>query len=133
MKATEAVKSTLTKTKHKKYGSCPKSKLCSIRYDQRSYTLNFKTKQVSILTINGRLKVKLNIPHYYNNLLSWEYGSADLYIIKNKVYLHITFTKDIPQSTPTNKLLGIDRGINNIAVTSDNKFYRRWSNKESSK
>ena len=36
MKATEAFVSVFTKTKHKKYGSQPKSKLCSIRYDKNS-------------------------------------------------------------------------------------------------
>ena len=64
-KATEALISVFTKTKHKKYGSCPVSKACSIRYDQRSYTLNLKKNQVSLLTISGRKRCTLAIPEYY--------------------------------------------------------------------
>ena len=44
-------------------------------------------------------------------------------INKNKVYLHIVFVKEVNQLTSTGKVVGIDRGINNLAVTSNNKFF----------
>jgi IS605 OrfB family transposase len=51
--------------------------------------------------------------------------SADLCIDKKKknAYLHITFEKDISDTQPNGKLIGLDRGINNIAVASDNRFF----------
>ena len=124
MKATEALASVFTKTKHKKYGSQPKSKLCSVRYDKNSYSLFLDKNQVSLLTISGRKKYDLVIPEYYQEQFdNWKYCSADLCIIKNKVYLHIVFEKETSDIPANGKLIGIDRGINNLAVSSDNKFF----------
>jgi IS605 OrfB family transposase len=124
MKATEALTSVFTKTKHKKYGSQPKSKLCSIRYDKNSYSLFLDKKQVSLLTISGRKRYDLEIPQFYQEQFkTWKHCSADLCIIKNKVYLHIIFEKEITDISSTGKLYGIDRGINNLAVVSNNKFF----------
>ena len=122
MKATEALASVFDKKK--KYYTCPKSKICSIRYDANSYSLFLEKKEVSLLTVNGRKRFALDVPLYYQEYFtSWKHTSADLCIIKNKVYLHVVFEKEINDVASTNKLLGIDRGINNLAVTSDNKFY----------
>ena len=54
---------------------------------------------------------------------TWKNTSADLCIKNNIAYLHIVFEKDITDTQPNGKLIGIDRGINNIAVVSNNKFY----------
>ena len=124
MKATEALASVFTKTKHKKYGNCPVSKSCSVRYDKNSYTLFLNKKEVSLLTASGRKRIALAIPDYYKEYFaSWKHCSADLIIRKNKVYLHITFEKEVADATSTGKLIGIDRGIKNIAVVSNNKFF----------
>ena len=124
MKATEALASVFTKTKHKKYGACPVSKSCSIRYDQNSYSLFLNKKEVSLLTISGRKRFTLAIPEYFSEqFASWKHCSADLIIRKNKVYLHIVFEKEIADTVSTGKLIGIDRGINNLAVVSNNKFF----------
>ena len=124
MKATEALTSVFTKTKHKKYGSCPKSEFCSIRYDKNSYSLFLDKKEVSLLTISGRKRFALAIPEYYKEqFASWRHCSADLTIRKNKVYLHIVFEKEIADVVSTGNLIGIDRGINNLAVVSNNKFF----------
>jgi putative transposase len=124
MKATEALISTFTKTKHKKYGSQPKSRLCSIRYDKNSYSLFLDKGIVSLLTINGRKRYDLIIPQYYQELFrTWKHCSADLCIIKDKVYLHIVFEKEMSDVSANGKLIGIDRGINNLAVASNNKFF----------
>lgn len=120
-KAAEA----LSGLKKKKYSKCPQSKLCSIRLDERSYSIN-EYNVASISTIQGRKKVNLKIPAYYQELFeTWRRRSADLVISKNRVYLHIAFEKDVedPKPQQNSKILGIDRGIKKIAVTSDNKFY----------
>ena len=123
-KASEALASVFTKTKHKKLGSQPKSKLCSIRYDKNSYSIS-KDNKLSLLTISGRKrKISLVIPKYYQEYFdSWKRKSAELCIIKNKVYLHIVFEKEVADATSTGNIVGIDRGINNLAVTSNNKFF----------
>jgi IS605 OrfB family transposase len=121
VKAAEA----LSSVKKKKYSKCPRSKLTSIRLDVRSYAIS-KDNVASISTLEGRKKFNLKIPDYYKDLFeTWKRTSADLVISKNRVYLHISFEKDVEDHKPriNSKTLGIDRGINKIAVTSDNKFY----------
>lgn len=123
-KATEALVSVFTKTKHKKYGSCPISRSCSVRYDKNSYTLFLNKKEVSLLTISGRKRFALDIPEYYKEQFStWKHCSADLTVRKNKVYLNIVFKKEFTDVPSTGKFIGIDRGINNLAVVSNNKFF----------
>lgn len=124
MKASDTLESVFSKIKNKKKLSrCPRSKLCSIRLDKNSYTLFLQKKLVSILTINGRKKFILNIPKYFEEYFTWRNTSADLVIRKNKVYLKIVFERELPEIQPNGKFVGIDRGINNLAVTSNNKFY----------
>jgi IS605 OrfB family transposase len=121
-KACEALNAL--RKKKKNYILCPKSKQQSIRYDKRSYSLFLDKLQVSLLTCSGRKKFNLNISKYHQEYFaSWKYTSADLCISRSKVYLHIVFERDI-QDVPTNgTFVGLDRGISNLAVVSNNKFY----------
>jgi IS605 OrfB family transposase len=119
-KAVEALKSIKSKNK---YSKCPQSKLTSIRLDCNSYSI-LKSGEISILTNDGRKKLKLDIPAYYQHYFSeWKYTSADLIVKKQKVYLHICFEQNVENIKSNGKFLGVDRGINKLAVTSDNKFY----------
>ena len=123
MKATEALKSTKKLIKNKQKASCPFSKQSSIRFDARSYNIWFNRNELSILTVNGRKKITFTVPEYFKQYVDWKRRSADLFLRRNGVFLHIVFEKDIPDTTPINYFVGIDRGINKIAVTSDNKFF----------
>jgi len=78
LKATEALKSANKLLKQKKSVSCPKSKYCPIRYDARSYTVWFAKREVTILAIGGRIKLKFELAEYYRQYLSWKNTSADL-------------------------------------------------------
>ena len=122
MKATEALKGIFAKGKD---ASCPKAHSHqSIRLDVNSYSLFLKTQEVSFLTISGRKRLAFAIPEYYQEYFdSWKHKTADLCIKKNKVFLHIVFEKDVADSIPNNEVVGIDRGINNLAVSSNNKFF----------
>lgn len=124
-KATEALVSVL-KNKKNKFPTCPQSneKSFSIRYDKNSYTLFLERKEVSLLTTNGRKRLPFRISAYHENYFqNWRHTSADLVIRKNKVFLHVVFEKEIEDPKGTGAFVGIDRGINNIAVTSNNKFF----------
>lgn len=123
-KAAETLKSIFVRTKYNKYSSQPNSKLCSVRLDVRCYSLLLAKQEVSILTISGRKRFPLSISDYHQKYFKdWTHTSADLCIKKNKVFLHICFEKDLTDSSTNGTLVGIDRGINNIAVSSNNKFY----------
>ena len=123
MKATEALKAVNVKVKKNQKTDCPQSRLCSIRLDDRSYNVWFDRQEVSILTVNGRQRIPLAIPDYFTRYLGWRRRSADLFLRRNKVFLHIVMEKELSDPVPIDHFVGIDRGINKIAVTSDNRFF----------
>jgi len=104
--------------------SCPHScKQNSIRYDARSYSIWLDRNEVSLLTINGRLKCNISVPKYFEQYLSWRKCSADLFIRNNGVFLHIVFENDVPDPVNISNYIGMDRGVNQLVVTSDNRFF----------
>ena len=123
MKAAEALKAVKVKIRKKQKAACPKSRQASIRFDDRSYNVWFDRNEISILTIDGRKRFPVSVPEYFKQYLTWKRGSADLFIRKNKVFLHIVFSKDISDPELTGKVVGVDRGIKKIAVTSENQFF----------
>lgn len=123
MKATEALKAVKDRLKKKQTVSCPQSKLCSIRYDARSYNVWFDRGEISLLTVDGRKKFPIIVPDYFKQYLDWRRASADLFLRRNGVFLHIIFEKEISDVPLSGEVIGIDRGINKLAVTSNNQFF----------
>ncbi|OQX93188.1 MAG: hypothetical protein B6I17_03885, partial [Tenericutes bacterium 4572_104] len=126
MKASETLKICLRRKRKNKKVRKPSSKLCSIRLDKNSFNIWFNKNLISILTVDGRKKYEINIPEYFQQYITWRRGSADLFIRRNQVFLNITFNKEIedPQPVDIPYIIGVDRGIINIAVSSNNKFYK---------
>ena len=62
---------------------------------------------------------------HYNYLDTWkgEYTNAQLIIRKNRAFLNVQVKLPDSPSKVTGKVLGIDRGILNVAVCSDNTFF----------
>lgn len=123
MKATEAIKAVKARIKKKQKATCPQSKQAAIRYDARSFNVWFDRNEISLLTVDGRIKVPISVPECFKEYIEWKRCSADLFTRKNKVFLHIVFSKDISDPKSTGKVVGIDRGIKKIAVTSENQFF----------
>lgn len=133
MKATESLKSVRQRLKKKQKAACPQSRQCSVRYDARSFNVWFDRNEISLLTINGRKKFLITVPEYFKQYLDWKRCSADLFIRKGKIFLHIVFEKDVEDVNLSGNIVGIDRGINKLAVTSDNKLYNGGEVKRISK
>lgn len=122
-KATETLASVNARKKKGKKVSCPQSKCCPIRYDNRSLTIDFANRTINILTLEGRVKLPIFVPKYFEQYLGWKRCSGDLFQTKGKTYLHLVFEREIEDVQPSGKHVGIDRGIKNIAVVSDNRFF----------
>jgi putative transposase len=133
-KAIEAVKSVRALQKNEysqaKYEkrearifSCPQSKQTSIRHNDKTFTIWFDRNEVSIQTLTGRVKCKFVVPEYFKQYLSWKRCSADLFVRRGKVFLHVVFEKTADNVQSNGKYVGIDRGIKQLAVTSDNRFF----------
>jgi len=117
-KACEVLKSVFSK-------NAPKPEFrehLAIRYDARSFS--FKENEVSLCSINGRMKIPIQIPEYYRQYLDWKVCSADLiYDRKKRMFLHVVVSKDIEIKSSSKRAIGIDVGINPIAVTSNKQFF----------
>ena len=121
----ESIKSVtrLERKKHKKF-KCPKSKQMALRLTKNSFNIWFDRSEVSILTLNGRLRCKVALPDYFQQYFSWRRKGATLSLKKGKLFLYIMFEKEVEDVQCSNdNVLGIDRGIVNIATLSDGTVY----------
>jgi len=107
----------------KKARSKPFINKVSVRYNNpRSFS--FKNNVLSISTIEGRVKIPIQIPDYALKYFGWEIRESLLTQNKEKYYFTFTFLgEDTISSQHGNRVLGIDLGVNKIAVTSDGRFY----------
>ena len=92
-------------------------------FDKRTFTFSFD--KVRITTINGRIDIPIEVPEYYWKYLDWNYQTMSVTIDKHdRMFLHITFSRDININKISNGLqVGVDVGINHIAVTSNRQFF----------
>src|SRR5690606_4944025 len=123
VKATEALAAVQARKKKGKKVSCPQSKCSAIRYDDRSLTIDFINRTINILTLDGRVRLPIFVPKYFEQYLTWKRCSADLFQVKGKTFLHIVFEKETEDVSPSGKMVGIDRGIRKLATVSDNRFF----------
>lgn len=108
----------------KKTKSKPFINFASIRYNApRSFS--FKNNVLSISTISGRVKIPIQIPDYAKKYFDdWKIVESLLYQKKDKSYFTFTFSQESPEASNQHcEVLGVDLGVNNLAVTSDNVFY----------
>jgi putative transposase len=109
-----------------KLARTPYSKLCAIRYDARSFRFDRNTRVVSLLHIQqegkkiNRVIVPVQTPAYYEQYLTsdWQQESADLLYRNGTFWLHMVVSCSVPVVEPTGNAIGVDLGINRLAVTS---------------
>jgi putative transposase len=127
MKATEALVSIKALLRKGKKANQPQSLRCPIRYDQRSYGLWFDRSEVSLLTLQGRLRITFTIAKHYQQYKTWQRCSADvIQDRKGRWWLHVVMSKDIQEIPPNDtddSFVGVDLGIVNPAVDSRGQFY----------
>ncbi len=95
----------------------------SVHFDKRTYTL--KGDVLSLYTLNGRIKVKLNIGEYQKSYL--EKGllkEAELTCKKGEWYFHLVLDLPDPAQVEGDILFAVDLGENNVAAMSNRKLIR---------
>ena len=94
----------------------------AIPYDQR--IMSFPgSDRVSLLTLEGRVKIPFVVGPHDARRLEWPKGQSDLVYRDGGWFLYVTV--DVPEaspSTPTD-FLGVDLGIVNIATDSDGNVH----------
>ena len=78
-------------------------------------------------TIKGRVKFKILIPEVFAPYLEWKLGESTLIKdYKGRFFFCFTFSKETviqPYKSNHCKILGVDLGVNTLAVTSDADFF----------
>lgn len=92
--------------------------LGAITYDSRILTWRTEKQFVSIWTTEGRLKIPYLCGERQRELLKSQQGETDLVLINGVFYLHTTCNVENPEPGDFKNILGVDRGIKNIATLS---------------
>ena len=120
-KASENLKSTKFKRK-------PIMKSCPISFNRNLFTFSFDKVRLATFTPRQRKNIPIDIPEYYWKYLDWNYQTLE--VIKDRkgrMFFHITFSRQINSnitSRSNGKVIGVDLGINNLAVTSEGVIFK---------
>ena len=114
---------TLKSVKRNKCSNPKFKKYMPLDFDKRTFT--FSKDNIRLTTSNDRLEIPIQIPEYYSKYLGWNYQTARLtYDSKlRKMFLHISFRRTFKSISANGNRIGIDLGINHLAVTSRKEFY----------
>lgn len=119
--ANRVASQTLKSVKSNK-GSKPVFKeFLSLPFDKR--TFNFSFDKIRITTVKGRIDIPVEVPEYYWKYLDWSPQTAQVIKTKKGLFIHITFSRNVNSCVADGKVVGIDVGINHVAVTSERKFF----------
>ncbi|SFB71965.1 transposase, IS605 OrfB family, central region [Halobiforma haloterrestris] len=134
-KAAEACKSVVKKWKNGKKASKPYFTSPHLVYDHRTAT--FHDEYVSLATVDGRIEADYVLPNEERETPHAEYFFADeyettgaeLHYSNGNWMLHIHCKKEVESDTPeqdtteNGTVLGVDLGVNNLAVASTGTFW----------
>ncbi len=95
----------------------------SIAYDLRILSWKLDRDEVSLWTVDGRLKVAFVCRARDKELLAGKRGESDLCLIAGKFYLLTACEVTEPTPADVDDFLGVDMGIKNIASDSDGNQY----------
>jgi len=134
-KAAEACKSVVEKWKQGKKASMPHFTSPHLVYDHRTAT--FHDNYVSLATVDGRIEADYVLPDEERDTPHAEYffsddyetTGAELHHLDGNWMLHIHCKREVEPDTPdqatteNGTVLGVDLGVNNLAVASTGTFW----------
>ncbi len=130
-----AIKSCIERRKQGKKASQPQFTSRSMAFDRRTLTVFPDQEKITLTTLgdHSRVHADLALPenpdgYQYDYLHSdeWEYTESTLHYRNGEWYIHLGYRtpKDADESTIKNgTVLGVDFGVNQIAVTSTARFF----------
>jgi len=100
----------------------------SIRYNfPRCASVRHEWTILSLVTIEGRVKFNITIPPIFEKYLDWKVCESTLIKdYKGRFFFCFTFSKEVdiqPSSSHNCKIVGVDLGVNTLAVTSETDFF----------
>jgi len=97
----------------------------SIRYHRKAAGVYLRSGFAKLSTADGRLKVTFRLAEYHKRYMDWTVRSSNLAFDRGlrTFFLCVVVESASPPSMASGPVLGIDRGVTNIAVTSANQFF----------
>lgn len=127
-KAAEALRSAFALQEQERKVSMPHADACPPRYNVHTYKLDWESQTVRLSLVEDRQTIRFDIPDYSAKYAGYPVDTADLIERDGVWWLHVVVTVPAPAVEPTDEVLGVDLGIAQPAVTSNNRFLgnRRW-------
>lgn len=133
-RASEAIKGCVEKLKKGEKTSKPEFTSDSIAYDKRVMSVWLDEERCSLSTVDGRMETGFDLPDelndYYQKYFKdgWKVKQSTVekheYEEGEPFYLHLGLEKEISENDSSNPtVMGVDLGIENLAVTSTGKFF----------
>jgi IS605 OrfB family transposase len=130
-RAVDALDSVVATWSTGKYASLPTFTTPFCEYNQRNAT--FQDDHASLSTVDGRVTVEYVLPDEsrdtphseYLRSEQWETTGATLHYRRGEFYLQVRTKADVDDPDPAENgtVLGVDLGVENIAVTSTGVFW----------
>lgn len=95
----------------------------AIAFDGRILRWYVDKGQVSIWSVEGRLKLPFVCGEYQRGLLAFQQGESDLAFVNGHFYLMATVSIPDPPLIETDGVLGVDLGIVQLATDSEGRAY----------
>jgi putative transposase len=100
----------------------------SIRYNfPRCASIVHDWTVLSLSTIKERMKFQITLPEVFEHYLEWKLGESTLIKdYKGRFFFCFKFSKEVgiqPKDSNHCTILGVDLGVNTLAVTSDGEFF----------
>jgi transposase len=111
----------LESCKQCKLKTTPRKKTNSITYDAR--TMRLRGNYLWLSSTQGRQKLELKLCKYHETFLVGKLISGILLKKTSGFFVALVFELPTPEKIEDLKTFGVDRGVYNIAVTSDGEFH----------
>ncbi len=97
----------------------------ALRYNERVIKVYIDSCYATLATVQGRVIVEFSLPSFFKKYDGWTVKSSNLVYDRGSetFYLCVTVETNKILDSFQGPILGIDRGINNVAVTSANQFF----------
>lgn len=125
--AIEALANASETLKSVKLKKRPIMKSCPVSFNRKLFTFSFDKVRLATFTPRQRRDVPITVPEYYWKYLDWRYQTLELITDrKGRMFFHITFSREVPArpSCRNEHVVGVDLGVNNLAVTSDGQVFQ---------
>ena len=128
VKATEAIRSALTRRRKGRRVQMPHSASCPPRFNVHTFKVGWERREVRLSTIAGRTTIAFHLPAYAHRYMGAAVDTADLLFRNGRWWLHIVITLSAPDIVPCDAVVAVDLGLAQPAVTSTGRFLgkRRW-------